>query len=330
MNRRGALDPYRRSLQLVLGLIWLLDAALQYQPYMFTKAFPQQVLAPVGPGNPSWIAEPVHWATRLTSAHEVIANAVFATIQLLIALGLLTRATVRVALVGSAVWALGVWWLGEGLGGVLIAPQSPIMGAPGAALIYVLISVLIWPRKDNRPSTAATGSVATAGALSGTVARLAWAALWGSFAFESLQAANRAPSALHDLVAGMAAGEPGWLQAIDRRFADGLAHHGTEVSIALAIIFAVIALTVFASNRVLRSGLVLAVIVAGLVWLVGQNLGEIATGEATDPNTGPLLILLAAAYWPLTGRRRTPPSTPAATDTADTHADTRKPALVNA
>ena len=28
------------------------------------------------------------------------------------------------------------------------------------------------------------------------------------------------------------------------------------------------------------------------------------TGQATDPNTGPLLILLAAAYWPLRRARR--------------------------
>jgi hypothetical protein len=29
----------RRALQVTLGLIWLLDAALQFQPYMFTTAF---------------------------------------------------------------------------------------------------------------------------------------------------------------------------------------------------------------------------------------------------------------------------------------------------
>jgi hypothetical protein len=39
---------------------------------------------------------------------------------------------------------------------------------------------------------------------------------------------------------------------------------------------------------------------AGLAfWVIGQNFGQILTGMATDPNTGLLLILLAAAYWPL-------------------------------
>ena len=35
----GALDP-RRKLQLALGVIWVLDGILQYQPSMFTKSFP--------------------------------------------------------------------------------------------------------------------------------------------------------------------------------------------------------------------------------------------------------------------------------------------------
>ena len=40
------------------------------------------------------------------------------------------------------------------------------------------------------------------------------------------------------------------------------------------------------------------------IWIVGENFGAMLTGMATDPNTGPLLILLAAAYWPLRRARR--------------------------
>jgi hypothetical protein len=298
MTGRRPLAAHRRGLQLALGLIWLLDAALQYQPYMFTKAFPRQVLAPVGPGNPGWIAHPVRLAAHLTAGHAVIFNAVFATIQLLIALGLFSPATVRVALVGSVVWALGIWWIGEGLGGLLVAPQSPVMGAPGAAVIYALISILIWPRDSDSQDTDTPRSVAATGLLREAGSRLVWLVLWGSFGFEALQAANRSPSALRDQIAGMADGEPGWLRAINRHSAAALAHHGTEVSIGLAIGFALIGLAVFGGTHIARSGLLVAAVFATLIWVVAQDLGEIATGEATDPNTGPLLILLAAAYWP--------------------------------
>jgi hypothetical protein len=298
------LAAYRRALQLGLGVMWLLDAALQFQPYMFTKAFPQEILAPVGPGNPGWVAGPVHWSAHLAATHVVGLNALFATVQLLIALGLFTRSTVRLALIGSVLWGLGVWWLGEGLGGLLAAPQSPIMGAPGAALLYAVIAVLLWPRAESAsPRQATRVSVATAGPLRGVGARLVWGALWAGFAIESVQAANRTPSALHDLIAGMQEGEPAWLRAIDRNAANALAGHGTGVSIGLAVVCVAIALSVFAGNRVTRVGLVTSGVLAALIWVVAQNLGEIATGQATDPNTGPLLILLAATYWPVRERR---------------------------
>jgi hypothetical protein len=292
------MDRYRRSLQVALGVIWLLDAALQYQPYMFTKAFPREVLAPTGPGNPGWIAHPVHWAAHLTAEHVVIFDALFATIQLLIALAFFSRRTVRLALVGSTVWALGIWWMGEGIGGLFVGAQSPVAGAPGAAVLYALVSVLIWPR-DVTAAQDPTGSVATRSPLRAVAARVIWLVLWGGFAFESLQAANRAPSALHDMVAGIADGEADWLQSVDHGFAAALAHHGTEVSIALAVGFVLIALSALGTDGIVKSGLLLAIVISALIWVIGENLGEIATGTATDPNTGPLLILLAAAYWPL-------------------------------
>jgi hypothetical protein len=301
----GLVDRYRRSMQLALGVLWLLDAALQYQPYMFTKAFPREELAPTGPGNPGWIAHPVHWAASLTAGHVVVFDASFATIQLLIAMAFFSRRTVRFALIGSILWALGIWWMGEGLGGLFAGPQSPVAGAPGAAVLYALISVLLWPR-DATSAEDTTRSVATRGPLHPVAAKVVWLMLWGGFAFESLQAANRSPSALHDVVAGMADGEATWLQSVDRGFASALAHHGTEVSIALALGFALIALSAFATAGIVKSGLVLAIVISVLIWVIGQNLGEISTGQATDPNTGPLLILLAATYWPLSARATRP------------------------
>ncbi len=43
--------------------------------------------------------------------------------------------------------------------------------------------------------------------------------------------------------------------------------------------------------------LVLAIVVSLWFWVVGQNFGALFTNGATDVNTGPLLILLALAYW---------------------------------
>jgi hypothetical protein len=50
---------------------------------------------------------------------------------------------------------------------------------------------------------------------------------------------------------------------------------------------------------------VAAIVVSLLLWLIGQDLGELFTGGATDPNTGPLLVLLALTYWRSIPRNRT-------------------------
>jgi hypothetical protein len=42
---------------------------------------------------------------------------------------------------------------------------------------------------------------------------------------------------------------------------------------------------------------VLALVLATLIWLA-EGLGGILTGGGTDPSSGPLLALLALAFWP--------------------------------
>ena len=74
--------------------------------------------------NPAVITGPVAWSARIIEAHPGPVNAAFAAIQLLLRLGIIWRPAVRVALTASVVWSAAVWWLGEGLGGVLAGPRA--------------------------------------------------------------------------------------------------------------------------------------------------------------------------------------------------------------
>jgi hypothetical protein len=285
---------FRRWLQLSLAAIWVLDAVLQLQSFMFGSGF-SKMLAAMSAGNPGIIAGPINWSARIVAAHPTWTNAAFATVQLFLGLGMAWRPTVKAALAASIPWALGVWWVGEGLGGVLNGTANPLMGAPGAVMIYALLAVLLWPTDRDGPFEAARP-------LGATPARLLWLTLWGSLAWFAVQPAGRAPQGLHDMISGMASGEPGWLASLDRSAASLVAGHGTTAAVILAVALGLVAAGIFLPSPGARAALILAVVVAAGIWVVGENFGAIFAGSGTDPNTGPLLMLLAAAYWP--ARRR--------------------------
>jgi hypothetical protein len=284
-------------LQLGLAAIWLLDGVLQYQSLMFTKAFGQMIGA-TSAGNPGVVAHPINWNATLVKHHLVLLNAIFATIELLLGLGIAWRPTVRVALAASVVWSLGVWWFGEGLGGVLNGAADPVNGAPGAVIIYALLAVLLWPADrgvvPSRPAPFVAGR-----AVGAQVARALWLVLWGSLVYFALTPANRAPQALHDMIAAMAPGEPGWLAALDKHSAALVADQGLAASIVLAAALVIVAVGVYLPPPLARATLILASGIAAVIWVVGEALGAILTSGATDPSSGPLLALLALAYWPL-------------------------------
>jgi hypothetical protein len=283
----------RRVLQLTLAAVWLLDGVLQFQSFMYTEAF-GQMIGGTAAGNPGVIARPIGWNAALVEQHLVLLNTVFATFQLLLGLGIAYRPTVRVALAASVAWSLAVWWLGEGLGGVLSGNASPVNGAPGAVILYALLAVLLWPA--GRPGV--TAPFVAARAVGAPVARLLWLVLWGSLAYFALTPVNRAPHGLQNMTAGMAGGEPGWVARLEEHAAVLLGGHGLAASVVLAVALAVIAAGVFLPPPLARSVLVLALVTAAFIWVFGEAFGQILAGGATDPNSAPLLALLALAYWP--------------------------------
>lgn len=292
----------RRLLQLVLAAIWLLDGMLQYQGFMFTKGF-NQMLAGTAGGNPAVIAKPITWNATLIDHHLVLLNAAFATIQLLLGLGIAFRPTVRIALGASVLWALGVWWFGEGLGGVLSGAASPLNGAPGAVIVYALLAVLLWPADRAVPA-----SFTAARAVGAPAARALWAVLWLSLAYFALTPGNRAPRAVSGMIAGMESGEPAWLQDLQKGAASLVASQGLVTSVVLAAALVLIAAGVCLPARIARATLVLAIVTAAFIWVFAEALGGVLAGSGTDVNSGPLLALLALAYWP----PRPVPATPAA------------------
>jgi len=289
----------RRALQVALGMVWLLDGLLQFQPYMFTKAFVSQVIGGSAAGAPVVVADPITWSAGDLLHHTALYNTLFASIQLSIGLGLLWPRTAKAALAASIPWAIGVWWIGEGLGGLLSGTASTFTGAPGAAILYVFVALLAWPHRE---SADPGSSVATTGRLGGAAPRVIWAVLWVTLGYFALRPASGSPDGLAAMFAGMKAGEPQWIAAIDGALATTCAHLGIQVAVIVAVLSGIAAATV-ALGRFSRLGVIAAAAIGAAIWLA-EDFGAVFTGQGTDPNSGLLLLLVAAAFWPVAAQPR--------------------------
>jgi hypothetical protein len=263
---------------------------------MFGRGFVTQVIDPAAMGSPAGIANTVTGTGSVLLAHPALFNTGFAVIQLAIGLGLLWRGTARAALAGTIVWGLAVWWLGEAFGGLFSGLASPLTGAPGAALLYALLAVLAWPRRP-APAVRWQQSVAESGILGRRLAQALWLVVWGGFAALMFQPQVKAPGALRDAIGGMASGH-GWLASVDHGAAGLAGTSGYVPAVIFAGLFAVIAVSIFLPQTARMTVLAGAAAVALAIWVVGENFGGLSSGSATDPDTGPLLLLLIAAYWP--------------------------------
>lgn len=216
-GHREAADRQRRRLQLSLAVLWLVDAMLQCQSFMFTRGFARDAGSNC-PGQPGHH----HRAWQLEHRLDRAAS-----------------------------------------GGSQFEVAFPAARAVGA-----------------------------------TVSRATWLALWGGLAWLAARSASLTPRTLPDTISALAAGQPWWLADADRAAARLVVSYGTPVTITLATLLAIVAFGVFLPRPAARAVLTAAVVIALVSWVIGQDLGGICTGMGTDPSSGPLLVLLAAAYWP--------------------------------
>src|SRR5690242_16564587 len=72
-----------RAFQTVLGIIWLLDGALQFQPFMYSSGFIQTV-TDTASGQPHWLASSIVWAAHIAQNDLAVFNTLFALIQVAI------------------------------------------------------------------------------------------------------------------------------------------------------------------------------------------------------------------------------------------------------
>jgi len=295
-----------RGIQIALGLIWLLVGLLQFQSFMYTHGIITEVFGPAAEKQWSIVGGPMKTIDAFYGRDLTLWNTLAAEIQCAIGLGLiLSRRTVKPALLLSFAWAPAVWWFGEGFGGLTSNTlPSPLMGAPGAVILYALIGLLVWPtsKREGR-SPADMGPLGDRGGL------YAWSGLWLLSAGLWLVNVNRASGATHEMIKGMAEASPHWLSKFQSSIGNHTAGHGSTIAVVLAIVSVAVALGVW--TRLRWPALAVGIVVSLAYWVFGQSLGgPFWVGNATDVNAGPLFVLLAVSLFPVAQHARaTEPAT---------------------
>jgi hypothetical protein len=184
------------------------------------------------------------------------------------------------------VWASVLWWFGEAFGMLFMNMANALTGAPGAAVLYLIVGVLVWP--NDRPG----------GLVGVTGARMLWANLWILMGVLWLLAVNSTANATYDLIKAAPAGTA-WLATLQNGFMSATRGHGLIIAVVLALLSMTIGLAVGLSWRP-RLFIAISIVLNLVYWVAGQGFGGILTGTATDPNAAPLFILLAVVLYSLT------------------------------
>lgn len=276
----------RRKIQIVLGSLWLLDGVLQLQHQMFTANFVHAVIAPAAQGQPQFVSGVMHFWIRIFLHQPVLCNLLIALIQLGLGILILCRRTARFGLLSSAIWGLFVWYVGEGLGGLFTGRASLIMGAPGAAILYVIIALGVLPLSSDHHDNDYPASWLA----------VVWAVVWLGGATLQLQSGQNTAASLSSMLIGMSdGGMPGWLGAMYIHVGHLVQDAGNLGIVALIAVQACIGLCIFLPRWFRITAVSLGIALSILFWAVGQSFGSYYSGLATDPNTAPLIILLGIA-----------------------------------
>lgn len=244
---------------------------------MFTRAFVNTVLAPNLQGQPGIIERVVNVGIQLFSLNIFWSNLASAFIQLLIGVLLIFSfrpGAQRFALWLSVAWALVVWIFGEGFGILFTGTATFYTGAPGSALLYLILALfLLFSWHERLPIAAG-------------VLFLLGAAL------------NCAPMFWQPAMLSMLAMNSGASEALSTLGTQGTMI-GNLIAVDILVFFGIFVILV--PNRVVAWSAIAFLIV---VWCVGQGFGGLQTfpfGTATDPNSAPLLVLfLLPIFFPRT------------------------------
>ncbi|SJK85234.1 hypothetical protein [Cuniculiplasma divulgatum] len=284
MFRKEERSKIPNTIRLVLGILWIVDGILQFQPEM-PYGFLSVVIEPsIQAINNVGVERFLMIAYNIWLLHPFQFDALSGSLQIFIgAAYLLNRSTRALKYISfiSIIWALVIWIFGEGLGGIPESGVSLLTGFPGSALIYIIIAVpYISPKLGNIKNLQRyfIYTVSAIFLIGGILQLIPGNTFWtkGQLAYDIYMNINQQ-------------GENPIVYAILNHSYVYLLFRENYINIFMFLLMIASGLFILLH---IRTGLVLATVFVGLTWLLFQDMG-IYILPATDPNTGlPLLLVL--------------------------------------
>jgi hypothetical protein len=253
-------------------------------------------------GQPGFIEPSLQFIVTQTTNNLTAVNLLIAIVQVLMGLGflMLPARLVKPVVIVSVIWALIVWYGGEGMSMLLTGQGSILTGAPGAVLLYPLLGFAIYPRE---------GSDGQEGLLSRPILRWVLAGFWIFAALLQVQPSWWQPQQISGAISGMVGGG-GFNGVLFDPLLQWAANVTTNAEIPLNIVLIVVFLALgvgiaIVKNERLVPLLIASIVVSVIFWYFTEAFGMIFTGMATDFNSGLLVVVMALACWPVSARTST-------------------------
>ncbi len=281
--------PARRLLRLGVGTLWVVAGLLQLQTSM-PMGLPVAVVRPAVATAPTWGSWAALQATDAWIRHPILGATSVVWIELgLGAWILLARRGWWSAAAGaaSAAWALVIFVIGSGFGGVFLAPWSWVFGAPGASLLY-LVAGLALTIPSSRLASASVARI---------VARVLGVILIVLGVHQALPSSGVVRSGRSSSLAVMAdqmaaMSQPAATASIERWFSSVAVHAGPLLGLFVVIVLVVTgAALVSCRPNLIGPAAIGFSFTAALVWVFVQDFGVLG-GSSTDVNSMPMWVLL--------------------------------------
>ena len=298
----------RRSLQVVLGVIWIFDGLLKFQPAIFKLDLRRHRHPADGGGSAIVVASAINHMANFFSHEATMWVAIFGLIEIAIGSACCSGGPSSRRSSPPSSGASASTSSAKGFGMVLTGHTSPLAGAPGAVVLLRAPRALVWPKEhEEDAANAAVGadsSAAGRGVFGGTGALLVWAAIWFFEAIIWMFPSNRTGNA----VSSADGRHRGRGARLVRAFLDLVRPcvHGAGVVGGRAS--SPLPRSSSGSGRWSRTGLEvfigLGIGLALVYWVTGPGSRRAPDGlGGTDPSNGPIIALIGLSILPLVPAR---------------------------